>query len=228
VPFISTVVNHRAAVGGTDGESVADAAVRGPLQLRTRDRAVTAEDYERLAREAAPEVARVRCVEADGDVRVLVVPGVGRSDTRTLDDLSPGPDDLERIGRYLDERRCVGARVSVQPPVYVGVTVVAGVRAALRSAIASVQERAVRELYRYLDPVDGGPAGTGWPFGRALRLGELHALLERVPGVESVEDVRLFPVDPVTGERGSAASPIEVPPDALLHSVGHQVRVVGG
>ena len=36
------------------------AKVRGPIVLRTRDRAVTAEDFEHIAREAAPEVARVR------------------------------------------------------------------------------------------------------------------------------------------------------------------------
>ena len=65
VPFVSTVTNRRPATGGVDGESVRDAAIRGPLLLRTRERAVTAEDYEHLAREAAPHAARVRCVPVD-------------------------------------------------------------------------------------------------------------------------------------------------------------------
>ena len=53
----------------------------GPVVLRHRGRAVTAEDFEHLARAAAPEVARVRAVSAGegadaGGVRVLVVPAV--------------------------------------------------------------------------------------------------------------------------------------------------------
>jgi len=62
VPFVTRVTNRLGAAGGVDGASVADAALRGPLLLRTRDRAVTVDDYEYLAREAAPDVARVRCV----------------------------------------------------------------------------------------------------------------------------------------------------------------------
>ena len=53
------------------------------------DRAVTAEDYEQLAREAAPEVARVRCVaerrgHGDAAVRVLVVPAAPEGDLGRL------------------------------------------------------------------------------------------------------------------------------------------------
>ena len=47
-----------------DGEDIEAAKIRGPILLRTRDRAVTTEDFEHLAREAAPELARVRCVVA--------------------------------------------------------------------------------------------------------------------------------------------------------------------
>ena len=92
VPFIGRVDNRRAATGGVDGETLDAAKVRGPLVLGTRNRAVTARDYEQLAREATPEVARVRCLPVDeagrpttdaagaaAGVRVLVVPaGVGR------------------------------------------------------------------------------------------------------------------------------------------------------
>ena len=79
IPFVARVENRRPARGGVDGEDIENAKVRGPIRLRTRGRAVTTEDYEQLAREAAPEVARVRAVAAGdgadaGSVRVLVVP----------------------------------------------------------------------------------------------------------------------------------------------------------
>ena len=66
VPFVARVENRRPAAGGVDGETVDNARVRGPMTLRTLHRAVVPEDYERLAREVAPGVARVRCVAGLG------------------------------------------------------------------------------------------------------------------------------------------------------------------
>ncbi|MEV6635671.1 putative baseplate assembly protein [Actinoplanes sp. NPDC051470] len=232
VPFVSTVTNRRPASGGVDGETVKDAAVRGPLSLRTRYRAVTAEDYELLAREAAPEAARVRCVPVGPDsaaVRVLVVPAVAPSDDGTTDfaDLKPKPDMLARIARYLDERRCLGARISVEPPYYQGVTVVASVVARRRSTPEDVREQSRDALYAYLDPIFGGPEGDGWPFGRPVQAGDIYAVLQRLPGVDLVEDVRLFGADPITGQRGNPVQRLDLPGNALPFSFGHQVRVTG-
>ena len=233
VPFVSTVTNRNPATGGVDGESVADAAVRGPLMLRTRERAVTAEDYEALAREAAPEAVRVRCVPASADsaaVRLLVVPAVGGLD-RTGDDaarfadLQPPAEMLERIRAHVDERRCVGARVLVEPPYYQGLTVVARLRARPRATPDGVRERALEALYRYLDPIGGGPQGGGWPFGRPIQSGEIFAVLQGLAGVDLVEDVRLFAADPLTGERGAPVQRLDLSANGLVFSYGHQVRV---
>jgi predicted phage baseplate assembly protein len=161
-------------------------------------------------------------------VRVLVVPALGDVD-RDSDDgprfasLQPPDDILRRIAECLSERRCVGARVLVEPPFYQGVTVVAQVRA--RGRVAAVREAALRALYRYLDPISGGPDGTGWPFGRPIQSGEVFAVLQRLAGVDMVEDVRLFGADPVTGERGEPVQRLELSPNALVFSYGHQVRV---
>ena len=119
--------NRRAAIGGVAAETVDEARLRGPLALRTRDRAVTAEDYEQLARAAAPQVARVRTVPARSDdeaggVRVLVVPAASADAEGRLrfEDLVPTPETLEAVAAHLDERRTVGARVSRRAAVLPG------------------------------------------------------------------------------------------------------------
>jgi predicted phage baseplate assembly protein len=229
VPFVSSVTNRRAAAGGVDGESVADASVRGPLLLRTRDRAVTVEDYEYLAREAAPDAARVRCVPVTDDpgaVRLLVVPAVTDAVDLQFAELKPADDTLARIAGYLDERRCLGSRVSVEPPFYQGVTIVTRLRPRPRTSSATLQTRALEALYRYLNPIVGGPEGKGWPFGRPVQSGEIFAVLQQVPGVELVEDVLLFGADPVSGSRGTAVQRLDLPPHALVFSYAHQVRPV--
>ena len=234
IPYVSTVQNRRPAQGGVDGEDLEQAKVRGPIVLRTRDRAVTAEDFEHIAREVAPEVARVKAIAsaagADaGTVRVMVVPAVPTNTPRlTFDQLLPLDETLERITRRLDETRLVGTRVVVEPPAYSGVTIVARLRARPRTDTTRLQEAAVDALSKYFHPTIGGRDGTGWPFGRPVLAGEVHAALQAVRGTELVEDVRIFGADPVTGERGKPTERLDVDPTALVFSFDHQVLVEAG
>jgi predicted phage baseplate assembly protein len=231
IPYVARVENRRPATGGVDGEDIENAKVRGPLALRTRGRAVTAEDYEQLAREAAPEVARVRCLAAGdgaeaGAVRVLVVPAVGSAGGRLrFEQLAPDEATLRQITARLDECRLVGARVLVQPALYRGVTVVARLRARAGATAARLQEEALDALYAYLNPVTGGPEGSGWPFGRAVHVGEVYGVLQGLRWTEAVEDVRLFGADPVTGQRGGGVQRLDLEPHALVFSYEHQVLV---
>jgi predicted phage baseplate assembly protein len=231
IPYIARVENRRPARGGVDGERIDDAKIRGPIVLRTRGRAVTTEDFEHLAKESAPEVARIRAVAATaaaeaGGVRVLVVPAVTPEDGRIkFEQLVPGDETLQRIRDRLDESRVIGTRILVEPPVYRGVTVVARLKARPRANPTRLRDTAVLALYRYLDPITGGPDGAGWPFGRPVTVGEIYATLQGLRETELVEDVRLFGADPLTGERGAATQRLELDPNALVFSYEHQVMV---
>ncbi|MFF9570584.1 putative baseplate assembly protein [Streptomyces sp. NPDC014685] len=236
IPYVARVENRRPALGGVDGETVESARVRGPMTLRTLHRAVVPHDYELLAREVAPDAARVQCIPAGGDsdveaggVRLLVVPA-GRSDEQgriQFDELIPPQHTLALIAGHLDERRPIGARLVVEPPYYQGVTVVASVQARRGAAPERVREEALEALYRYFNPLSGGPGEDGWPFGRPIQSGEAFAVLQQVPGVDLVEDVRLFPADPVTGQRGEPTTKIVLDRHALVFSYEHQLRVRG-
>ncbi len=233
IPYVSRVQNRRAAEGGVDGEDIEAAKVRGPIVLRTRDRAVTMEDYEHLAREAAPEVARVRCVTAGdgadaGGVRILVVPAAGSNDGRLrFEQLVPAEDTLQRIARRLEDSRVIGTRVLVEPPVYRGVTVVAKLRPRATANPSRLQAEALDALFHYFHPIIGGPDRTGWPFGRPVHVGEVYSVLQGLRGTELVEDARLFGADPVTGQRGQAVQRLVIEPHALVYSYEHQVLVEG-
>ncbi|GAB2633274.1 putative baseplate assembly protein [Streptomyces capparidis] len=233
LPFVATAENRRPGLGGVDGETVDAARVRGPMTLRTLHRAVVPRDYEQLAREVAPDAARVACVPAGDDpeqaggVRLLVVPA-GRGDERgriRFEELLPPRDTLAAIAEYLDERRPIGTRLVVEPPYYQGVTVVASVQAVRGAVLERLRSEALAALYHYVNPLTGGPANQGWPFGRPVHSGEIFAVLQRVPGVDLVEDVRLFPADPLTGQRGEPATRIELDRHALVFSYEHQLRV---
>lgn len=233
IPYVARVSNQRAAAGGVDGEDIENAKVRGPILLRTLGRAVTTEDYEHLAREAAPEVARVHCVAAGdgadaGALRVLVVPAAAAGAGRLrFEQLVPAEETLKKIAARLDECRVIGSRVLVEPPRYTGITVVARLRSLPRFSPARLQDAVLEALYTYFHPITGGPDGTGWPFGRPVNLGEVYAVLQAVRGTELVEDLRIFGADPITGRRGAAAQTLALEPHSLVFSYDHQVLVEG-
>jgi predicted phage baseplate assembly protein len=235
IPFVAGVENRYSARGGVDGETIEAAKARGPIMLRTRSRAVTAEDFEQITREAAPEVARVRALAAGeegvdaGALKVLIVPAAAQDRGRIkFEDLVPSEQTLERVRLRLDETRLLGTRVLIEPPLYRGVTVVARLVAKPRSSAARIQAEALDALHAYLNPLSGGPDGNGWPFGRPVQAGEIYAALQRIRGVDLVEEVRVFGANPVTGERGKQATRIELEPNSLVFSYEHQVRVEAG
>ncbi len=234
VPYVARVENRSPAIGGAEAENLDEAKIRGPLLLRSRGRSVTAEDFEELARDVAPEAARVYCVASQsaaeaGGVRLLVVPHVAADPVGRirLVDLTPPAETLERIAHRLDERRLVGTRLLVAPPDYVGLTVVVDLTARPRFDPDEVNEDVLRAIYRLFHPLIGGPDGTGWPFGRSVLSHEVHAALARIPGVEMGQEINvsLFPADARTGRRSAPVQRLDLPPTGLVFSYEHQVRV---
>ncbi|MBB5958260.1 putative phage baseplate assembly protein [Saccharothrix tamanrassetensis] len=228
-PYVSEVENREAAIGGVDAETVDEAKVRVPHQLRVWERAVTAQDHELIARQAVPSLARVRCLPVAGEAggaRVLLVPDAVADEPHRLrfEQLMPSEEVLAAVARRLDERRLLGTRLVVEPPRYQGITVVARLVTTLPEG-NRVHQAALDALYQYLNPLRGGPDGTGWEFGRSVQFGEVFAVLQRVPGVALVEEVRLFPANPLTGARGAPVEHLELAPNALVFSHQHQVAV---
>jgi predicted phage baseplate assembly protein len=230
VPYISGVTNLHAAAGGVDAETVGEAKVRGPLTLRTGQRAVTAGDFERLTREASIEVARARCLPAaagTGPVRLLVVPQV-RTDPRLhqIDDFAISSGLMRQITGHLDEHRIVGTAIEVGTPYYQGVSVVALVHSSAGRPAALVRQRVIDTLTTYINPLTGGAEGVGWIFDTDLNSAVVAQLLESVEGVERVEELLLFEYDLRSGRRlGSGRDLIRLDRHSLFLSAKHQVVV---
>jgi predicted phage baseplate assembly protein len=144
-----------------------------------------------------------------------------------FEQLVPEATLLEAITQRLEECRVIGTRISVEPPGYRGVTVEATVRPAPGANANRLKADAERALYEYLHPINGGPDGTGWPFGRPVTIGEIYSVLQRVPGAEVVDTVNLFGTNAETGESKEATQRLELKPNVLVFSVGHSVTVPG-
>ncbi len=230
LPYVDRVENIAPAIGGVDAEPVDNAKRRGPHSLRAGGRAVTVDDFERLASEADPAIARVRCLppETTGNpIRLLLAPHVERApETLVLDDFALTSGMVARVSEHLDERRILGTSIEIGTPFYQGVTVAALLAARPGRPVTLVRERALATLYRYVNPLTGGPNGTGWPFDADLNAATVFQLLETVEGVERVEEVLFFEHDLRNHERiGFGKELVKLERDSLFLSANHQVVV---
>jgi predicted phage baseplate assembly protein len=215
LPYVSHVVNYAAAAGGADAESLEEAVIRVPQLLRTRECAVTPEDFENVVRRSndddyrrsAQRVARAHCLTqaeytTPGLVRLLVVPQV---ETETIDwtqGMNPErvfrlqSDLKEDIRRYVRDRRPLGIDVKLEEPEYVGVSVRANLFLEQKynhpRAQAEVQIQLLAALYQFLNPITGGMNATGWDLGRSVYTSDIVSLCQNTLGVRHVGSVQLF------------------------------------
>jgi len=279
IPYVDRAVNLQRADGGRDQESLEEAKMRAARELRAQQRAVTAEDFENLSRAASRAIARVKCnvpeasLERDpnasplkkrptalspGTVELLVVPAA--FEALRVGDLSKLylEEDLRgQLFSYLDRYRLLTTTLHVREPRYLGIKVQAEIVPAEYSLPEVVRAR-VEESLRHLitplalgGPTDNlGPDWEGWPFGRDLYVSEIYSLIQKVPGVKHVLDVRLsyrqvipskeraFPEsEPLPGAEGEEAASAEkaltkaeqkvipIAADMLCCSLDHDIRI---
>lgn len=240
MPYVARVTNWEAAEGGMDAQSLEDAKLRAPKVLRTRTRAMSADDYEYLACEVQ-DVARAYCLAPGalpgrpddpqpGQVVVVVLPSTGTvAGYIPPEDLKLSAEVQKAVEAYLDARRPLGITLEVRAAHYIWVSVTARLNVAPHSEeslIEEVEQQARDALYRYLNPHTGGPQGQGWPFGRDLHISEIYGLLQRVAAVEYVGDVQVGVAEPGSLEAPRAAPPrLTVPRHGLICSYRHEIRV---
>jgi hypothetical protein len=222
---VDSVRNPVPAGGGSEAATNEEILEIGPAQISHRDRAVTPQDFERLAREASREVRKVLCLpnrnargrNESGWTSVHIVPA--------SKDATPLPSlELRRsVQRFLSERADLTLvdqdHIFVGPPTYLPVNVEVKVAAKSFDTVATAERSVRQKLEEFLHPLTGGPDKEGWDFGRDLAASDLYALLEDIDEVDHIETLRLVFGDSSSEERA------EVDADALIASGTHEIEM---
>jgi predicted phage baseplate assembly protein len=246
VPFIDSVTNLEPAGGGAAQESIAQAQVRGPKQIRHRDRAVTAQDFEDLAFEASPDVARACAVVPQFNPLEVAVPSAETSPTSQAEaqedrenretpaplpasqvkvlivpsgtELQPVPSLglMAQVERYLQQRCLPTLDVAVVGPEWVAVSVTAEVVPKTFETSDATRTAIMGQLDQFLHCLTGGRDGRGWGFGRRPHASDFYALIEAVEGVAWVPSLS-FEVNP---------DPDEVETPFLIFPGQHAIHLV--
>ena len=205
----------------THSISIPPAAV---LAIVAPTQGVNTLDIERLARAVGTRVVRARawantstlfpCLDAVGVVTVVIIPYAPEPQPR------PSSGLIGAVRNYLDLRRMICTRLEVVGPSYVSIAVEAQVTITPGVAASAVQSAVLAVLDAFLDPLTGGPAGLGWPFGRSVYRAEILQKITTVPGVDFVTGLRLTAdnSEPQCGD-------IPICPTWLVSSGAHVIEV---
>ena len=146
---VASVVNRRAAEHGVDAESLISARQRASIEIRSRSRAVTAEDFEFFAGEASQGVARTRCLPPrdGGPVALHLLPRVEPADRR-LEPHELVPDEalFGRVAEELDKVRTIGTTVQLLPAKLRCVSVVVSLQATATANVSRVEDDVLHAL----------------------------------------------------------------------------------
>lgn len=197
VPSVDSVTNSDPATGGTDEETVADAKLRATLALKSKDRAVTPEDFQYLATQApGANVKRAFALALfhpnfptgpiPGVVTVIVVPN--------SPDPAPTPNQttLKAVCAYLDTHRLLTSEVYVVGPVYRKIKIQVQLVVDPSFDLATVKNTVLSNLMTFFDPLLGGTDGTGWPFGGTVFYSDVYRVIIQTPGVQRIQDNQLL------------------------------------
>jgi predicted phage baseplate assembly protein len=230
VPSINAVTNYAPSQGGTDEESVANAKLRAPLALESKNRAVTNGDFIYLATQApGANVARANALplyhpnfpqgQIPGVVTVVVVPNSNAPNP------TPNQTTLQAVCQYLDAHRLLTTEVYVIGPTYRMIQVLASLVVQPGSDLATVQNAAVAALNTFFSPLTGGPDGTGWPFGGTIYYSDVYRILLGISGVQRVISNQLILV--LDNQRQQLCQDVAINPGELLYNApqGHQIQV---
>jgi hypothetical protein len=203
------VTNVVAATGGRPAETLENALFRGPQELHSLKRAVTARDFEQIAERVSGVVARAKAFTraalwkhaAPGTVETLLVPYYLEEERRSNGVVSAEKlkeqeteDARARVQATLDERRPLGTACLVNWVRYKTVRVKARVVTHRGEDPAAVKARVLDRLHQMINPLPTPMRRGGWIFGQPLRQFDVYDTVRQEPGVRYVDDV-VFLID---------------------------------
>jgi predicted phage baseplate assembly protein len=221
VAGIERVHNPRPATGGAAEQSIEDFIKEVPRRLRSRGRAVTADDFEVLALEVNG-VRKARAiagkhpahdgVDVPGALTVVIVPDSDERPPRARTEL------IRSVARHLDGKRLITSEVHVASPAFLEIRIEARLLAPPEAAFDDVAQRARKRLDEFLDP-------RTWHFGANVSPAAVYRALlgspDETAAVRSVENLLIY----VDGRAHDPGRPVEVADDALVYPGNHLIVV---
>ncbi|WP_127582989.1 baseplate J/gp47 family protein [Paenibacillus koleovorans] len=232
IAFIDSVTNIEASSGGSEQETINQVFKRGTQVVRHRNRAVTVDDFEWLAREAYPNISKVKCLtginvkleKEPGAITLVILPEGGFANRLVFQQLK------KQVEQFLLERAAASVAfpgtIQVIEPVYLEISLYSVISVKEMEEVVPTELDVIHKLEQFLNPFTGNYNSRGWSIGETIHISMFIALLKSINSVVNVEKLVMFVQKVENGKR------TEILPDTLKqypHSIvtngKHQIQV---
>lgn len=192
LPYIKEIDNPEPMAGGFASELDSETLDRGRKIINHLWRAVTAVDYEEIAR-AVPGIYKAKAIDTQGEVKLYLLSENSQ------------PANSELIGtviKFLHPLKCQGVSLIVLPAVIKDINITARVKIQQGHQLKTVTSLAKAKLKSVMNP-------RSWVWGRKVSISEVSASLEAIQGIDYVEEL-LLPAENIRLQPYELASVSEV------------------
>ena len=193
IPFVQAVSNPEPAGGGSNSEKLEEALERGPKLIKHRNRAVTAEDFEWLVREASQNVSKVKCLsnynsrmeKEVGTITIVILPESG------VEGLQVFPELSLKIEKYIMARTAntlaFPEKIHVIKPAFLEISLHVTLVVEDLDMVVETELEAIQKINQFLDPLSGNDDGEGWEIGQRIHTSVFYSILKSIRHVHFVD-----------------------------------------
>ena len=181
--FVDRIYNPVQTYGGMNMETVDAALRRGTTVLNTRNRLISAQDYEREALNFSKQIAQAKVIvgrKKDGSLSPGAITMV-----LLMQDYYDGEHSFlhmrQRLRKHLMEKcelSVPGSALEIVEPIFVEISVEAWVQVIHADDSFEIQQELCRVLEEYLDPLKN----NGWDIGRMVKPAQIELRLHMEKG----------------------------------------------
>lgn len=195
IGFINSVRNKEPMSGGLDQETRAYAIKRCSSQVRLRNRAVTARDYESIAYAASRRIEKARCFAGKDDEGKAVFGAITL--VLLLKDYQSGSAQFQGVrntvmeylkGKMPDTIYNAG-KLFIIEPVFIIFQVKAEVVVKDFNQVFEVQRQVKEAVTSFFEPIQGNFDKLGWETGTLPNMIQIRNIIHLVNGVEEIKSL---------------------------------------
>lgn len=192
LPFIDVITNPEKTYGGRDVETNAECVERGMNKVKTLDRCVSSHDYEITSLSADKAIVRVKCIQSEKNIRLVVLTDTNESNA------------FELIKKHIIEKITpvmpfyFQDRLTVEKPEYIYIQAVVHILSDGLVFPQMINSEITEKLQDYINAVSGND-GNGFEIGEFPDTESIKNLILSVSHVKNIELLQLL----CNSEKGS-------------------------
>lgn len=221
VAYVDKVVNHKAATGGADEQSIETLMDYAPKRIKHRYKAVSSDDFDALVKESSSSIAKVRTISQSGAVKLFIMPFSKEKKPLVSDGLK------KRVQEYIEFRAPATAKIYVLEPNYKGIDVKLEVVVDDWSLASTLKNKIQEKLDEFLHPISGRDDSKGWLFGEVPTLSDILTLLAKFDGILYVKGAEIV-MDGTLLYDLNGEPKVEIGADVMIYSANHTIKIVAG